>query len=120
LIKFGWDGDAAVQGFVSEENFVGDVFKFDFDEASQREKDQKTGGEILCECCYCEYELADVLVMPDCAHVLCSECFGMYLQQKIVEGPDCVKSSCPDHECENVVPESFFQKLLEAEPLQKY
>jgi hypothetical protein len=37
----------------------------------------------MCESCYCEYEPADVVTMPDCCHQLCVECFQGYCQTKV-------------------------------------
>ena len=75
---------------------------------------------ITCGCCFEDVTPTDMVVMPDCAHSLCSECFSGYCKTKATAGQEAIQASCPDSTCNNIVPPSIFQKLLEAADFKKY
>ena len=74
----------------------------------------------MCDCCYCDYDRKEAVLLEDCGHVLCDECYGAYLDSKVQAGPDCVFAVCPDMECNLVVPERIFKKLLTKEKFERY
>lgn len=91
MIKFGWRKAEVMDAIMSEDDLIARLFKFDVNNDEMAEEEGFT-----CESCYCEYEPADVVTMPDCNHQLCSECFKVYLEMKINQGAECFKSKCPN------------------------
>ena len=74
----------------------------------------------MCPCCYCDVEESDAMIIADCGHGLCTECFEGYCKAQIASGPDCVLATCPDQECQMILPTIIFQKSVETLELVRY
>uniref|UniRef100_A0AAV1VI51 RBR-type E3 ubiquitin transferase n=1 Tax=Peronospora matthiolae TaxID=2874970 RepID=A0AAV1VI51_9STRA len=75
--------------------------------------------KVDCKICCDEYAASDVFGMG-CGHVYCLGCWKPYLSLKIGEGPVCVTTTCPAHGCKEVVSESIFEKIVDAQDYLKY
>ena len=83
LIKNGWETQEAIDEFLDDENYITNTFKFSLEEGERRVAMFKAEPEFTCECCYCDYERKDAVMLEDCGHVLCNECYTAYLESKI-------------------------------------
>lgn len=70
---------------------------------------------ICCDVC----DNADGFALG-CDHKFCYQCYGGYLSSAVESGPACILTTCPQHQCPNIVTRSIFRLLCEKEVFDKY
>ena len=120
LIKSGWNQEAALNGFLSDTNYIRKTFKFTVEEAEARVEEYRKSSLFTCPCCYDDVKIKDGIIIEECGHYLCKDCFKDYIKEKFKNGPDCVHASCPDHSCGMIIPSHLFQKSLSKVDFKKY
>lgn len=68
----------------------------------------------------CESYGVDMVFGVGCGHYFCNLCWKPYLEFKIEEGPCCISTSCPFHECNEIVPDWVFEKIVSPTSFSKY
>jgi len=70
---------------------------------------------ICCDVC----DNADSFALG-CEHKFCYQCYGGYLASAVESGPACILTTCPQHQCPQIVTRSIFRLLCEKEVFDKY
>ena len=109
LIKNGWEAQAAIDGLLSDPDYIATTFKFTLEEGQKRLTEFNRLAEFTCSCCFCDYERSEAVLLEDCGHALCTYCYTGYLEAKLSAGPESVFAICPDTKCNFIVPERIWE-----------
>ncbi|CAN0036522.1 unnamed protein product [Discosporangium mesarthrocarpum] len=77
------------------------------------------GQTLMCRICCDDVQGSGAFALP-CRHYFCKGCWKGYLSAKVSEGPICVYTTCPEHKCQQIVPESVFAEHVSEEELAAY
>eukprot|EP00753_Platysulcus_tardus_P012834 PLAT3553.20.p1 GENE.PLAT3553.20~~PLAT3553.20.p1 ORF type:complete len:512 (-),score=231.83 PLAT3553.20:133-1668(-) len=80
---------------------------------------KKASASAKCTICTEDVDSSALLGMG-CGHAFCMPCWRQYLSVAVSDGPSCVFTQCPSQKCKEVVDDSFFARVLEADDLERY
>lgn len=127
LRHFDWDKNVAFERYAEDPEKTLDEAGIERDEKSAKsgeKKDEAKGPnkEKRCGICYDpddsdeeEDEEPEEFFALDCGHTFCSLCWQGWLEAKFEEGPECIFTKCMKPKCGEVVPTSFYLKMVDKE-----
>ena len=120
LRHFNWDKNRVEARWFDDQDKLEKVIGIKFDQDLTKDDPlilastaENNGG--CCNTCYCEFEEDDPEYEMDqlvCGHQYHAVCWQDYLKNEVRDGPSCVFSKCQQHNCNVVIPYSFYKKHL--------